>query len=297
MEIDSLRMFVKVAELASFTRAAEHLGLSKARVSSGVQQLEAEVGSRLLQRSTRVVRLTSDGEEFLTSARRLVDDAERLSAMFQAPSTLRGRVRVDLPQSLARSLFIPRLPELLAEHPRLEVLLSTTDRRVDLIREGFDCVLRIGKLTDSGLIARKLGEMPMMNAASPGYLKKYGTPRKLQDLDQQLVVHYSQRFGADSASFEYRDGTVYREWPMRSLLTVNSTDSYNAACIAGLGIIQAPRSGLLPAIARGELAEILPQFESEPLPVSLVHAHGRNIPRHVRLVMTWLAQLLGPHLD
>ena len=297
MEIDSLRMFVKVAELASFTRAAEHLGLSKARVSSGVQQLEAEVGSRLLQRSTRVVRLTSDGEEFLTSARRLVDDAERLSAMFQAPSSLRGRVRVDLPQSLARSLFIPRLPELLAEHPRLEVLLSTTDRRVDLIREGFDCVLRIGKLTDSGLIARKLGEMPMMNAASPGYLKKYGTPRKLQDLDQQLVVHYSQRFGADSASFEYRDGTVYREWPMRSLLTVNSTDSYNAACIAGLGIIQAPRSGLLPAIARGELAEILPQFESEPLPVSLVHAHGRNIPRHVRLVMTWLAQLLGPHLD
>jgi DNA-binding transcriptional LysR family regulator len=204
---------------------------------------------------------------------------------------------VDLPQSFARSTFIPRLPELLAEHPRLEVLLSTTDRRVDLIREGFDCVLRIGKLTDSGLIARKLGELQMMNAASPGYLKKYGTPRKLADLDQHLAVHYSQRFGADSASFEYREGNRYREWPMRSLLTVNSTDSYNAACIAGLGIIQAPRSGLSPAVARGELAEILPQFVSEPLPVSLVHAHGRNIPRHVRLVMTWLAQLLSPHLE
>ncbi|HEX4384222.1 MAG TPA: LysR family transcriptional regulator, partial [Myxococcales bacterium] len=227
MDIDSVRMFIKVADLASFTRAAEHLGLSKARVSAAVQQLEAEVGSKLLQRSTRVVRLTSDGEEFLASARRLADDASELAAMFQAPSTLRGRVRVDLPQSLARSLFIPRLPELLAEHPRLEVLLSTTDRRVDLIREGFDCVLRVGKLTDSGLTARKLGEMPMMNCASPGYLKKYGTPRSLEDLDEHLVIHYSQRFGADSAGFEYRDGNVYREKPMRSLLTVNSTDSYN----------------------------------------------------------------------
>jgi DNA-binding transcriptional LysR family regulator len=233
----------------------------------------------------------------LASARRLVIDADGLAAMFQAPSNLRGRVRVDLPQSLARSIFIPRLPELLAEHPRLEVLLSTTDRRVDLIREGFDCVLRVGRLTDSGLMARKLGEMPMINCASPGYLKKFGTPRKLQDLDRHLAVHYSHRFGADSAAFEYRDGTVYRDWPMRSLLTVNSTDSYNAACIAGLGIIQAPRSGVSPAIARGELVEILPQLVSEPLPVSLVHAHGRNIPRHVRPVMIWLAQLLSPHLD
>src|SRR5215475_13076586 len=197
MEIETLRMFVKVAELASFTRAAEHLGLSKARVSTAVQALEAEVGARLLQRSTRAVRLTTDGEQFLARARQLVDDADELAAMFQAPSTLRGRVRVDMPQSLARSLFIPQLPELLAGHPNLEVQLSTTDRRVDVIREGFDCVLRVGKLVDSGLIARRLGELPMMNCASPAYLRRYGTPRSLEDLDGHLVVHYSPRFGAD----------------------------------------------------------------------------------------------------
>lgn len=296
MQIDGVRMFIKVADLASFTRAAEHLGLSKARVSRGVQELEVELGSRLLQRSTRAVRLTHDGEQFLAAARQLVSDADRLAGMFQAPSSLRGQVRVDMPQSLARSLFIPHLPELLAAHPQLEVLLSTTDRRVDVIRDGFDCVLRIGKLTDSGLVARRLGELPMMNCASPEYLRRYGTPRSLDDLDGHLVVHYSVRFGAEAPGFEYRDGNVYRERPMRSLVTVNSTDSYLAACIAGLGIIQAPRSGMLPSIATGDLVEVLPHHTAEPLPVSLVHAHGRNVPRHVRPVMSWIAQLLTPHL-
>ncbi len=297
MDLEALRMFVKVAEQASFTRAAEQLGLSKARVSTRVQQLESEVGSRLLQRSTRAVRLTASGEQFLARARQLVFDADELGSMFQAPSTLRGRVRVDMPQTLARSLFIPRLPELIAAHPNLELLFSTTDRRVDVIREGFDCVLRVGKLVESGLTARKLGQMPMANCASPQYLKRYGTPRSLEDLDQHLVVHYSSKLGADAPSFEYRDGNRYRERPMRSLITVNSSDSFNAACVAGLGIIQAPRSGVLANIAAGELVEVLPQYGCEPLQVSLVHAHGRQVPQAVRVVMSWMEQLLKPQLE
>jgi DNA-binding transcriptional LysR family regulator len=296
MDLAAVRMFVKVAELASFTRAAEQLGLSKARVSTGVQQLEAELGSRLLQRSTRAVRLTLDGEQFVARARQLVRDADELATLFQAPSTLRGRVRVDMPQSLARSLFIPKLPDLLATHPQLELLLSTTDRRVDVIREGFDCVLRIGKLSESGLVARRLGEMAMTNCASPEYLKRYGVPRSLDDLAEHLVVHYSLRLGADDPGFEYREGNAYRDQPMRSVITVNSTDSYNAACLAGLGIIQAPRTGVLANIVAGELVEVLPQHTCEPLAVSLVHAHGRQVPRHVRAVMSWIAQLLKPHL-
>jgi DNA-binding transcriptional LysR family regulator len=296
VEIDVLRMFVKVAELASFTRAAEHLGRSKARVSTAVQALETDVGSRLLQRSTRAVRLTPDGEEFLARARQLVSDADELASLFQAPSSLRGRVRVDMPQGLARSVFIPRLSELLAAHPHLEVQLSTTDRRVDVIREGFDCVLRVGKLDESGLVARRLGEMPMMNVASPAYLKKYGTPRTLEDLDDHLVVHYSIRFGTDTPGFEYRDDNVYRDRPMRSVITVNSTDSYREACLAGLGIIQSPRMGLLPSIAAGELVEVLPQHTAEPLAISIVHAHGRSVPRQVRAVMSWIAEILKRQL-
>ncbi len=297
MEIDTLRMFVKVAELASFTRAAEHLGLSKARVSTAIQALETDVGNRLLQRSTRAVRLTPDGEEFLARARQLVSDADELASLFHAPSSLRGRVRVDMPQSLARSTFIPRLPELLADHPHLEVQLSTTDRRVDVIREGFDCVLRVGKLEESGLVARRLGEMPMMNCASPGYVKKYGLPRTLDDLDDHLVVHYSIRFGTETPGFEYRDGNVYREKAMRSVITVNSTDSFRAACLAGLGIIQAPRMGVLPSVTAGELVEVLPQHTCRALTVSLVHAHGRNVPRHVRVVMSWIGEILKGQLD
>lgn len=297
MEIEPVRMFVKVAELGSFTRAAEHLGLSKARVSMAVQALEAGVGSRLLQRSTRAVRLTPDGEEFLPRARKLVGDADELASLFQTPSALRGRVRVDMPVSIARLTFIPRLPELLAAHQHLEVQLSTTDRRVDVIREGFDCVLRVGQLEDSGLVARRLGEMPMMSCASPDYLRKYGTPRTLDDLDQHLLVHYSTRFGTDTPSFEYRDGNTYRERPMRSLITVNSTDSYRAACLVGLGIIQSPRMGVLASVTAGELVEILPQYSAQALPVSLVHAHGRSVPRHVRVVMNWIGEQLKGQLD
>ena len=191
MELSEIRMFLKVAELGSFTRAAEHLGLSKARVSLGVSALEAEVGSRLFQRTTRAVRLSPDGEQFFARARRLLLDADALGSLFQSPSTLRGSVRVDAPIELARSLIIPRLPEFLAAHPQLSLMLSTTDRRVDVVREGFDCVLRIGALTDSGLSARRLGAFPMVNCASPAYLHEYGTPRTLKDLERHLIVHYA----------------------------------------------------------------------------------------------------------
>ncbi|HEY3493087.1 MAG TPA: LysR family transcriptional regulator, partial [Polyangiaceae bacterium] len=268
MDFETLRAFLKVAELGSFTRAGEHLGLSKTRVSVRVQELEAELGSRLLQRSTRAVRLTTDGQEFLVRARRLVIDAEELTGMFQAPSALRGELRVDLPVNFARTLFIPRLPEFLAAHPQLQVSLSATDRRVDVLREGFDCVLRVGALGDSSLIARRLGVLPMVNCASPGYLVKYGTPRALTDLERHVVIGYAQTLGAEAPGFEYRDGAEYRDLPMKSLLTVNSADAYHAACIAGLGIIQVPRIGMRPHLASGALVEILPDLVASPLPVS-----------------------------
>jgi DNA-binding transcriptional LysR family regulator len=297
MELEAVRIFLKVAELGSFTRAGEQLRLSKTRVSIRVQELEAELGSRLLQRSTRAVRLTPDGEQFLVRARRFAQDADEIASMFQAPSMLRGLVRVDLPVNFARTLFIPRLPEFLAMHPQLEVAMSTTDRRVDLLREGFDCVLRVGALGDSSLVARRLGVLPLVNAASPGYLALHGTPRTLEDLSGHTVVHYSQTFGAETPSFEYRQNGGWAERPMRSVVSVNSADAYHAASVAGLGIIQAPRIGLVPFLASGALLEVLPDFPAAPLPVSLLHAHPRNVPRRVRAMLTWLAQLIEPHLD
>lgn len=297
MDLDSVRIFLRVAELASFTRAAEQLRMPKSRVSLRLRALEEEIGSRLLQRTTRTVRLTSDGEQFLARARRLVNDADELEAMFQAPSNLRGAVRVDLPVALARDLVLPRLPELLALHPGLELLVSTTDRRVEVVREGFDCVLRVGSLPDSGLVARRLGVLPMANYASPAYLQRHGVPRTLDDLDRHFIVHYSQALGAEEPTFEYRDGSSVRERPVRALVTVNSTDAYEAACVAGLGIIQAPTRGRQRAVGAGLLIEVLPDHTCAPLPVTLIHAHGRNVPRRVRAVMTWLAALLEADLE
>ena len=172
MDLHELRIFATVAELASFSRAAEQLGLAKGRVSTSVQRLEAQVGTRLLQRTTRSVRVTPDGERFLERCKELLTEAEQLQAMFQPASTgLTGRLRIDLPNRLARDLVIPRLPEFLAAHPLLEIGISTTDRRVDLVHEGFDCVLRVGELVDSDLVALPLGVLRMRNVASPAYLR------------------------------------------------------------------------------------------------------------------------------
>ncbi len=297
LALEGLRIFVQVAELGSYTRAAEQLGTTKSRASLAVRALEAEVGSHLLQRTTRAVRLTSDGEQFLARAKRLLAEADDLGAMFQAQSSLRGRLRVDMPVGFAREVVIPRLPELFAAHPELEILLSATDRRVEVVGEGYDCVLSVGRLAESGLTARRLGSVTMVNCASPDYLRRHGTPTSLADLDGHLVVHYSLRLGADAPSFEYPEGGGYRERPMRCVVTVNNGDAYTAACLAGLGIIQAPRWGAARRIARGELVEVLPALTCQPMPVSLVHSHGRNVPRRVRAFMTWLGQVIEPHLS
>jgi DNA-binding transcriptional LysR family regulator len=298
MDLDALRIFVKVAELASFTRAAEQLGLPKARVSTTVQQLEARLGPRLLHRTTRTVRLTQDGEQFLERSKELLADAEELQSMFdQAPSALRGRLRVDMPTGMARHVVIPRLPEFFAAHPQLEVELSTIDRQVDLVHEGFDCVLRVGPLQDSGLVARPLGTLALINCASPAYLRAYGTPLTLEDLDRHRLIRYSPTLGGATQGWEYHDGERYRSRKMSGFVTVNSTDAYEAACLAGLGLIQAPALGMGELMTQGLLVEVMPEWTGEPMPVSLLYPNRRNLSKRVQVMMTWLAEVLAQHLS
>ena len=299
MDLDELRIFSAVAELASFTRASEQLGLAKARVSTAVQHLETRLGTRLLQRTTRSVRLTPDGEQFLARCRDLLADAEHLQAMFQpAASGLRGRLRIDLPTVLARDVIIPRLPEFLAAHPLLELGISTTDRRVDLVHEGFDCVLRVGALGDSELLSRPLGHLRMRNAASPAYLQGHGTPRSLADLARHRVVHYASTLSGQGAGWEHHDAATgkTRTHPVRAVVTVNGTDAYQAACLAGLGLIQAPVSGTQHLVDTGRLVDVLPEFTAAPMPVSLLYASRRQLPPRVQAVMGWLTQVLAPYL-
>lgn len=297
MDLHELRVFARVAELGSFTRAADQLGVAKGRVSAAVQHLEAQLGARLLHRTTRQVRLTHEGEQFLERCQELLADAEQMQTMFQpAAAGLRGRLRIDLPNTFARDLVIPRLPEFLAAHPLLEVGISTTDQRVDVVREGFDCVLRVGALADSELVARPLGALPMCNVASPDYLRAHGTPRSLADLAQHRVVHYAARLGTQRAGWEYMDGATLRLHPMRCSVVVNSTDAYQAACLAGLGLIQAPVRGTRRFVDAGLLVEVLPKFVPPPMPVSLLYPHRRQVPPRVQAMLQWLAQVVGPQL-
>lgn len=296
---ESLRIFARVASLSSFSLAAEQLGLPRTTVSAAVREAEAELGTRLLHRTTRRVQLTPDGQQVLERAQDLLADLDELRGLFRAePASLRGRLRVDMPQALARDLVIPALPSFLAEHPGLAVELSSVDRRVDLVREGFDCVLRVGRLADSSLIARPLGTYRMVNVASPAYLKAMGTPRTLDDLATHRLVHYVPNLGARPDGFEYltADGTV-QTLCMAGALTVNTTAAYEAAALAGLGLIQVPEAGVRPHLKARRLVAVLPDWHAAPMPVSLVYPHRRHLPRRVQVFMDWLAVLVGPRLQ
>lgn len=298
MDLETLRIFSTVASLGSFTRAAAQLGLPKSRVSTAVQQLETQLGTRLLHRTTRSVRLSHDGEQCLERTHALLAEADELASLFQqSPAQLRGRLRVDMPNMLARRVVLPQLPAFLAQHPLIALELSTTDRRVDLVHEGFDCVLRVGPLHDSGLVARPLGHMRQLNVASATYLAQHGTPSSLDDLAGHRLVHYASTLGAAPAGFEYFDGERHRTQPMAGVITVNSTDAYQAACLAGLGLIQAPSLGLAHLLASGELVQVLPHLTAEPLPVSLLVAQRRALPRRLQVFMAWLQQVLAKYLD
>lgn len=294
---DQMHVFTRVAELASFSQAAESLGLPKASVSTAVQALEARLGTRLLHRTTRRVQLTQDGQVFYERGKDLLADLDELQSLFQqGGKAVRGRVRIDMSTGLARTVVVPRLPELLDAHPGLEVELSSTDRRVDLVREGFDCVLRVGQVNDPALIARPLGALRLVTCASPGYLARHGTPRTLADLARHRLVHYVGTLGAKSAGFEYLEGDTDRSLAMGGVLTVNSAEAYQAACLAGLGLIQVPDIGFSTLLHEGRLVQVLPDVPLRPMPLTLLYANRRQLSTRVRLVMDWLAGVVQAYV-
>jgi DNA-binding transcriptional LysR family regulator len=299
--LEPLLIFIRVAEMGSFTRAADSLGIQKGRASTAVRKLEEDVGVRLLHRTTRSVQLTEDGRAYHARARDILASVDDLQSMFAKDHVaLRGRLRVDLPTELARTTIIPALPEFMAAHPELELEISSTDRQVDLVQEGFDCVLRIGPIGDETLIARRLGRLRMVNAASPIYLARYGIPKTLEDLQLQThhTIHYSRTLGAKPYGWEYPDGHGdFATLPLPGALHVNSVQTYEAAGLAGMGLIQAAYSGISQHLESGALVEILPDFRPEPLDVSLVVAHRQNLSRRVRAFMGWIEEVLRPYLE
>ncbi|MBW9089790.1 LysR family transcriptional regulator [Rhizobium wenxiniae] len=299
--LEPILIFIRVAEMGSFTRAADSLGIQKGRASTAVRKLEEDLGVRLLHRTTRSVQLTEDGRAYHVRARDLLANVDDLQSMFaKERAALRGRLRVDLPMELARTTIIPALPEFMASYPELELEISSTDRQVDLVQEGFDCVLRLGPIGDESLIARKLGRLSMVNAASPIYVARYGMPQTLDDLrlPTHCTIHYSRILGTKPYGWEYPDDDGdFATLPLAGTLQVNSVQTYEAAGVAGIGLIQAAYSGIRQHLESGALVEILPDFRPEPLDVSLVVAHRQNMSRRVRAFMGWIEEVLRPYLD
>jgi len=298
--LEMLAIFIRIAEMGSFTHAAESLGIQKGRASNVVRQMEAELGVRLLHRSTRTVQLSEDGRSFYTRARALLADAEDLGSMFTGrDAPLRGRLRIDLPTEFARTTVMPALPAFLERYSGIELEISSTDRRVDLVQEGIDCVLRIGAIVDDTLVARSFGKLPMVNAASPAYFAQRGIPRTLDDLLGQghRMVHYTPTLGTRPFGWEYPDGDGFATLALPGAVSVNNVQAYHGAGLAGLGLIQAGSNSLKPYLANGELIEVLPDMRPAPLPVSIVVAHRQNLSRRVRVFIEWLEQVLQPDLD
>lgn len=296
--IDLLKVFLRVAETGSFTRAADRLALPRATISTAVQQLEAKLGSRLLHRTTRRVGLTPDGEVLLERARTLVADMEDIEQQFlPSRSHVSGRLKVDVPSRIARRLIAPALPDFFERYPAIELELGSSDRAVDLVLEGVDCALRVGPLASSSLVARPLGHFTLINCASPAYLSRHGTPRTPADLPEHIAVNYASPTSGRAAPWEWqRDGET-ATLRMRSQVSANNAETYIACALAGLGLVQIPAYDVREHLAAGELAEVLPEARAQPLPVHLVYPHRRNLSRRMQAFAGWLEALLAASLD
>lgn len=289
----TIQIFIRVAELNSFTRAADSLGIPKSTVSAAVQELEARLRTRLLHRTTRRMHLSADGEAYLGWCRRVVDDIQETESRFrQRAARPSGRLRIDIPSRVARLVVVPRLPDFFHRYPDVQIELGATDQPVDLVREGVDCAIRVGTLPETQHSVRSLGSLSVVNCASPSYLARYGMPEALSDLERHWMIRYTpSSFGA-SEPWEYQDGEALRHARMRSRVTVNSAESYIACCIAGLGLIQAPAYDVVSHIERDELIEVLRSVRPGPMPLSVILPSTRSPTLRVAAFVDWVVPVL-----
>ena len=295
--IDQFRIFARVVECSSFTRAADTLGVPRSSISAAVQELERRVGARLLHRTTRKVSPTQDGVAFYERCLRLVADVEETESLFrQTPARPSGRLRTDVPGRIGRLIVAPALPDFLDRYPEIDIDLGVTDRAVNLVEDSIDCVLRVGPLSDSELIARNIGDLRLINVASPAYLTRYGTPETPAGLSAHLAVNYASPSRGRIEDWEWIENGECRTRPMRGRVTVNGAEAYIACCLAGLGLIQIPAYDVKGHLAAGELVEVMPGHRAAPMPMTLLYPHRQHLSRRLQVFADWLEVLLKRQL-
>src|SRR5260221_158435 len=289
---DAMRVFSRVVERRSFTLAAEDLDLPRSTVTDAVKQLEARLGVRLLQRTTRQAGPTLDGEAYHRRCLSLIADLEDAEAAFGGAKP-KGLLRIDVHGTLARHFVLPRLPDFLAEYPGIELYMSEGDRLVDLVREGIDCVLRVGDLQDSDMIARRVTMLTEMTCAAPAYIDRFGMPASVDVLDGHRMVGFRSSATGALLPLEFvRDGVV-RHVDLPAIVAVNGAESLVAAGRLGLGLIQVPRYHIESDLARGTLVSVLPDYPPTPTPVSLLYPRNRQLSPRVRVFIDWLVRVFG----
>ncbi|HEX3382926.1 MAG TPA: LysR family transcriptional regulator [Paraburkholderia sp.] len=287
---EEMRVFVRIAERQSFTRAADDLQIPRATVTNLMKRLEQRLGARLLERTTRTVRLTPDGEAHYQRCVRLIADMEEAEGAFSnlAP---KGLLRVNVQGTLARHFVVPALPAFLARFPDIELMIGEDDRLVDLVREGIDCVLRAGVLQDSSMVGRRVAQLQQVTVASPAYLAAYGEPSDPAALSTHRAVNYVSSATGKPVPLEFRVDGRDTALVLPSAVSVSGAELYAGAAIAGLGIVQVPRYRVDGELAAGRLRIILADYPPPPLPVSVLYPQNRQLSSRVRVFAQWLRDI------
>ena len=294
-QLSAMRAFVRVVEAGTFTRAAQLLEIPKPTLTKQVQQLEAHLRAKLLNRTTRRVTVTMDGAAYYERALRLLGDLDELDAsMTLAQARPSGRLRVDCSSALAISVIIPALDAFHACYPEIQLDLGLSDRAADLVGENLDCAVRAGEIADQGLIARRIGEMQVITCAAPGYLARHGTPQHPRDIDDNhRVVAYRPALGGRVLPMIYQNQAETIEVTGRYAISLNEGMGYLAAGLAGHGIMQLPTFMAREPIAQGQLVPLLLDWCTAPKPLHIVYPPNRHLSNKVRVFVDWLAELFA----
>lgn len=290
----NMEAFVRVAETKSFSEAARRLRSSKSLVSRQVAALEAELGVRLFHRTTRSLSLTEEGRGYHAQVARILNEIEEANlSVSKSQAAPRGRLRVSAPMSFGILHIGPAIKDFLARYPEVELDLSLNDRYVDVVDEGFDLAIRVGRLSDSSLIVRKLGQYRMMLCASPGYFKLHDAPRDPDDLKKHLCLCYSTNSLVPEWQFVTKDG---KPWPVQinGPLHASNGDVLRTAALQGLGIVYLPSFIVGPDVQVASLASLLPEFVPTDTAIHAVYPHTRHLSPKVRAFIDFLAQRYGP---
>jgi DNA-binding transcriptional LysR family regulator len=285
-----MQVFIRIAERSSFTQAAEDLQIPRATVTNLIKRMEERLGTRLLERTTRTVRLTHDGEAFYRRCVRLIADMEEAEGSFRHVAP-KGLLRVNVQGTLAKHFVVPVLPAFVARYPEIELQIGEDDRLVDLVREGIDCVLRAGTLQDSSMVGRRVALMEQVTVASSAYLAQFGEPATLEALTGHRAVNYLSSGTGRPMPMEFTvDGQVV-EMQLPSVVSVTGADLYTGAAVAGLGMVQVPRYRVLDDLSADRLRLILPAFPPPPMPVSVLYPQNRQLSSRVRVFAQWLREI------